>query len=517
MTMPAAGTNREVRMSAGSQSLLVLVTFLLVVVIPGFFLLAVPGRLSMNVVLMAALVLWASGRLVYTASTGKRRLTVMCFYVFVYVFFGVQPLMSAWTGRFPHRPFLTDTQMALTIALVSIGLIAFEIAYLLARRRSREDPSTPVPTRQRPVILSLLWIGLAVCSLLVMVTIAHYGPNIFLAVRGGGFVLDDVDRPTMSQTEGLLVISGLRGLLASFLFISLYLWRMRDHAAWPRPAIRQLLLLLAFFGVLNAVVSNPLSAPRLWSGSLVLTAFFIARPWKGARSYLIWSAVACMALAGLFSALDPRRIIAAPLVRGEPITIQGTTDVVVQSLQTLQVDANFDAFQMLGLISMYAEEHGYRLGHQMLLPAFFWIPRSVWPSKPLGTPDVVAASLNFFSINVGSPLWAEGYINFGVLGVVLLLAGFGYAARHADDYLVRTSRQPGELFPTIVCAFFAANTMILLRGDLTSGTMYLQIVFGLTFGILLLLKREARQSDGAGSASSVNQQGLPPPGPRGAR
>jgi hypothetical protein len=480
------------------------VALFLGVFVPAFFLSLVPGKVSMNVVLTYTVVLWATARLIYTGSTGKRRLTLMCFYIFVYVFFGVVPLLSVWTTTFPHQPYPSTSQTTIIVGLIALGIAAFEIGYAVARRRRPPHPAVgeagPL-VRPRPIILSLLWVGIAAASGLVALVVMRYGLNMFLGVRGG-FVFSDREGPAMSQTESLLILSGLRGLLASFLFVSVYLWTRRQHFDWPKSAIWQLRAILIVLVLENLVVSNPLSAARLWSGSVILTVLFIAARWKGARSYLIWSTVACTALLGLFSALDPRRVIAAPLLRGEPVTLASTGRVVVEAAGTLQIDGNFDAFQMLGLISQYADRVGYSFGRQVLLPLFFWVPRSIWPGKPIGTPDIVADSLNFFSLNVGSPLWAEGYINFGILGLVLMLGIFGVTARISDDFLTRTSRQAGPMFPTIASSFFAANTIILLRGDLTTGTMYLQMVLGFTFAIILLMKRHTRQQHLASASGS---------------
>jgi hypothetical protein len=469
-----------------------LVALFLGVILPVFFLSNVTGQMSMNVVLIYSVILWATGRLVYSASIGKRRLTLMCFYIFVYTFFGVQPLLSVWTATFPHQPYPTAAETTIMIGLVVLGIAAFEVGYAVSKRSQRATEGGIIDgtlLRPRPVILSMLGFGITASLFLVLLVVTHYGANIFLGVRGG-FAFTESEGPSMSQTESLLVLSGLRGLLASLLFISVYLWTRRQYYDWPKRAIWQLRLALIVLLVVNLVVSNPLSAARLWSGSLILTVLFMAARWRGARSFLVWATVACTALLGLFSALDPRRVIAAPLLRGEAITLGSTGKVILESVGSLQADGNFDAFQMLGLISQYADRVGYSFGRQLLLPLFFWIPRAVWPTKPLGTPDIVADSLNFFSLNVGAPLWAEGYMNLGVLGLVLILGVFGAFARISDDFLTRTSRDTGPMFPTIASSFFAANTIILLRGDLTSGTMYLQMVVGFTFAIILLMKRQ---------------------------
>jgi hypothetical protein len=116
---------------------------------------------------------------------------------------------------------------------------------------------------------------------------------------------------------------------------------------------------------------------------------------------------------------------------------------------------------------------------------FFWVPRSYWNSKPLGTSDIVGDNAGFYSVNVSSSLWTEGYVNFGVIGIFLFLFLFGRFAYLTDSSF--KSNKTNKLQATIVASYFASNTFILLRGDLTTGTMYLQMLIVFTFIIKTLI------------------------------
>jgi hypothetical protein len=181
--------------------------------------------------------------------------------------------------------------------------------------------------------------------------------------------------------------------------------------------------------------------------------------WKGSKSFLSWATITSMAFLLLFSGTDPRRIFGQQIMRGEEITFANTAREVGVAIRGLPGDLNFDSFQMIGYTTGYTDQFGYSWGNQILLPAFFWVPRSIWNSKPIGTPDMVAENANFLHFNVSSPLWAEGFINFGIPGLILFLLLFGLAARSADESLAHKSiRLP---FATIISSFFAANTFIL--------------------------------------------------------
>jgi hypothetical protein len=423
---------------------------------------------------------------------GKRRLTLMCYYIFMYVFMGVQPLISIWSGRFPHSEILfSETKISFTIWMVILGIIFFELGYFRLYSeakviRSNKDLLGYKNARPTNISLAALWISVTIVSCMVVLSILRYGPNIYLGLRDGGFSVGDSQGPESTQTENLLVIFGLRGLSATLLFVTIYFWKVRKIVLGKKQ-IWRLKVALIYLILFNIIVSNPLNAPRLWSGSVLLTSLFLSLTWKGSRSFLTWSSVACVSLLLLFSGTDPRRIFGQQLLRGENITVSNTVKEVVVAIQNIPADLNFDAFQMISYTRDYTTKFGFSWGNQILLPAFFWVPRALWPGKPIGTPDIVAADADFLSINVSSPLWAEGYINFGVAGTVLFLFILGYCSRLCDDSLVKTYTRPATV--TIITCFFAANTFILLRGDLTSGTMYLQMIMVITWLFLLLIRR----------------------------
>uniref|UniRef100_UPI004048449C hypothetical protein n=1 Tax=Algoriphagus sp. TaxID=1872435 RepID=UPI004048449C len=405
---------------------------------------------------------------------------------------GVQPLVSIWSNIFPH-PELTFTKNMISFCLfiVTLGIIAFEAGYYKVRREGGEvhqenNLVQTVNRRLRPMSITLVWLFTLGVSFLFVLSMMRYGPNAFLGSRDGGLIISEFQGPETSSTENQLSIFGLRGIAATLLFITIYMWKTRKLVFPPYKTWRIKIILL-YLIFINILISNPLNAPRLWSGAIILTSLFLALKWRGASSFLMWSSLASLGMLLLFSGLDPRLIISRQLINEGEITFSGTIKQVAINIGNLPGDLNFDAFQMMFYTTVYTDKMGYSLGNQLLLPAFFWVPRSIWPSKPIGSPDIVADHADFGSLNVSSPLWAEGYINFGVFGVFLFLFVFGKVARLGDDSLVNLSAKK-KPFSAIVSSFFAANTFILLRGDLTSGTMYLQMMAVFVFFFLMMVR-----------------------------
>lgn len=134
-------------------------------------------------------------------------------------------------------------------------------------------------------------------------------------------------------------------------------------------------------------------------------------------------------------------------------------------------DLNFDAFSMLMRV---ITNNVITNGRQLLGVLLFFVPRTVWPTKPVGSGNYVANITDLPFENISCPYIAEGYINFGVLGVILFVVIIALFASHTDvkywkhhqDGNVIDLRLPRYL---ILISFF----LFILRGDLMSSFAYM--------------------------------------------
>lgn len=133
---------------------------------------------------------------------------------------------------------------------------------------------------------------------------------------------------------------------------------------------------------------------------------------------------------------------------------------------------NYDAHNMIISGMHYVREIGYSHGRQILGALLFFVPRSVWKTKPIGTGAEVISSLNQFRfLNVSMPLVGESYINFGIIGVVIIGIAIGCVTSRLDESYWKCSNVYDfiyVLYPFSVFYFF-----FLQRGDLMSAGAYL--------------------------------------------
>lgn len=153
-----------------------------------------------------------------------------------------------------------------------------------------------------------------------------------------------------------------------------------------------------------------------------------------------------------------------------------------KGIQDIKLDINvlsvvasgdFDAYTMFMNIIRYVQIYSYEYGMQLLGAIFFFVPRSIWIDKPVGTGYHVAESFNFFFKNLSAPLIAESYINFGILGIIVFGYIIGKIVKTVDiSYWYNIDNNENNYlyfaYPFIMMFFF-----FMLRGDLLSSYAYI--------------------------------------------
>jgi len=104
---------------------------------------------------------------------------------------------------------------------------------------------------------------------------------------------------------------------------------------------------------------------------------------------------------------------------------------------------------------------------RVLSAVLILVPRALWTSKNEGTGVAVAESLGFGFTNIGIPPLADGYLDLGIAGVVLVAIAVGLAFRAARDVVSPADgRHLG--FGAAAKVTLVGMTLILLRGDLST-------------------------------------------------
>lgn len=240
---------------------------------------------------------------------------------------------------------------------------------------------------------------------------------------------------------------------------------------------------LSFFLLLILVFKNPFMEKRSGLGPVYFSILFLFIPKllnSNIKTTLIlyFSLILIMPIMAVFTHVNYSfsQVVSNPTL----ITKSIDKDVLLSDFNTI----NFDAYANFLATIEYVSENGFSLGEQLSSAIFFFVPRAVWDTKPISSGQFIGNYLieehGFWFNNISNPFISEGYLNFGIFGVILfafIIAYFfskGLQYLKSDDYLKK------------LLAFFAAIHMVyFLRGDFTNGFSQLVLV---AFGIYVIPK-----------------------------
>lgn len=172
------------------------------------------------------------------------------------------------------------------------------------------------------------------------------------------------------------------------------------------------------------------------------------------------------------------------------------TKLIYDNISGTYLSGDYDAHQMFISVQRYVKEYGVTYGRQLMGVFLFFIPRSIWPSKPIGSGAEVISALDQAEFtNVSAPLVSEFYINFGVIGVILGAILLGTLSAKVDREYHDSRRKMScinVIYPFVVFYFF-----FLLRGDLMSSFAYTitNVVCGITVYSLCVRKQWIRRDN----------------------
>jgi hypothetical protein len=147
---------------------------------------------------------------------------------------------------------------------------------------------------------------------------------------------------------------------------------------------------------------------------------------------------------------------------------------IVNTFTTL----NYDAYTNFSATIEYVEGNHLSYGHQLSGGLFFFVPRKIWTNKPVSSGEFIG---NYLRVNYGkpgsftnlsNPFISEGYLNFGLLGIILFAILLAFFMTRMVNWI------NGDNPLKIAASFYASIHLIFfLRGDFTNGYAFLLASF----------------------------------------
>ncbi len=342
---------------------------------------------------------------------------------------------------------------ALTVTLWIVGYLA---AYELHRLMVRTPRGPMVRFLERPLTLSRVRIVLALAVLSLM----------YLAATGlGGSATRGAALESMREFASQ---SGAGQYTSVWYMLNLLLFRAfslvallgglimlaRNRRARREPLF---LMLVVVTGIGTLLINNPFAAARMWLAITViafLSPFVLRRFRSGAPLVMI-------AIFGLtlLPSLHWSRYVTSFDELWRIFELASPVDYLSKS-------SDVDGLGMLAIVHSWTEIFGHRWGMQMLGALLFWVPRVLWPSKPIETGAMATGDLGHEFTNLSPPIMSEPLVDVGMLGVPFIGAVFGLILGRLDLTYWHGREDPATGLRVIDCIypFWVGLVIFLTRG-----------------------------------------------------
>ena len=387
------------------------------------------------------------------------------FIIFNYLFFFLAPVfqisaMNDLNFRFPNDFAFSTSSVVFANLLILIFNMVFIFSYLYFKDKKlgkNKEQATEVNFKYNTPLAILVL--LAVC-----VAIAVFNYDYLLKdISESVYIIKDESTSLLLLKKKFLFFTPLGGIVLTLKHL-----QMTDKINSNTFFV---VLSLVIFIVLLFFFKNIFTEKRNTLGPIYIALIYLFFPKllnSNAKFFLFMflSMVIIFPLSSTLTHIDAslEQIFVKPSLIYESFLRFGTISGAFESL-------HYDAFSNIMATVEYVKLYGLSWGYQLLGVCLFFVPRSLWTTKPLSTGELIGNHLfdttprNF--TNLSNSVVSEGFINFGFIGIVVLAIVLAY-------FIVKFIiwHRSEDCLKQFIAFYFAVHLMFLLRGDLTNGFSY---------------------------------------------
>jgi hypothetical protein len=409
------------------------------------------------------------------------------FWLYNLLFFGIAPLAQYLTGTWNFEP--SEGTMATANLLILLSSFVYALSYKRGRTTHEWTSSLPWgPYRHfisRRRILVLLVVSGAIALSFGAAAGFNLASSSVITAFGGGYT------PLSMLSEFTL-----RPFPFFVLLLTVY-----QAKYGPRTLSSCSLALLA--GAFAFIILSPISAARFFIFAMYFGLYVILFPPVGKYRFVY----VLLLYIGLFG---------SQLLPAFAAWVTNRTETIHQFDANYFYAGHFDGYENLCHSIAYVRDNGIVWGRQLLGAFLFWVPRSWWPTKPIGSAAYVATSylsksFNVTFTNIASPLLQEAYLNFGTIGTVVTFSIAGYFSGLCDARFQLYSRLapaafrnvrsliPADHLPMMVLyPVILGLSLFILRGDFLSGFAFTSGIVTAFLIVYLFVRRKVRWAPAGG-------------------
>ncbi|MGC9796909.1 hypothetical protein MNL76_07615 [Fervidobacterium riparium] len=355
------------------------------------------------------------------------------FYTFSLIFFGIAPAFQyKYNVVFWNMGDFNDEDYFRTNLLIIFILISYQTFYYLFSKLKYKPRATNrklYNPRSKTVTIFLF-------SLITTFFVMYYFNFNINSLLFRAFVTHKFEERSL-----MLIFSNFIRPIPVILFI--YYKTMEQNNKF----IESLLLLLV-------LISNfPTSEARYYTGTLYI-AILLVYIRSFFKKYMLFNNLLILAFLIFFPFLNNFR--------------SNVTWNLNLNLKYSFLAGDFDSFQMFMKV---VKENYITYGKQLLTVLLFFVPRSLWTNKSVGSGSLLANTYKFTWSNISMNFFGEGYINFGIFGVFLFVIILSFTNAIYDKFFWHSKENLSD-WRKVYYLFFIGLEIFILRGDLLSSFAY---------------------------------------------
>lgn len=386
-------------------------------------------------------------------------------FLFMFLFMFMSPLVQYIRGSFPwwDTYLFSEKTLIYTNLIIMIFLIIYIIIYKFTfNTKIKLNNIKNREIKNIELVIDIFFIFTILCSVYI---IQKTGFSNLFARSTNGLKID-------SSSYALIVSNTFRSIPVIYVGMNLLFIQNYNRIYKILPFIVGIILML--------LTNFPTSTARFWMASVYLGILIIVV--KKTRNPHLFKILIFIGILLVFPAINVFRHNTVEDVIRSGINLQSVSDAFLEG--------DYDAYSMLVRSIIYVNWYGSTLGHQLLGNLLFFIPRTLWPSKPIGSGAMIAHELGWKFSNVSCPYIGEGYVNFGIFGILIFPIILGIITKFSDlGYIyIKKNNNKKITFIELIYPFSIGFLFFILRGDLLSSLSY-YIGFMIPIIIIYIIQR----------------------------
>lgn len=377
------------------------------------------------------------------------------FWYFNFYFLFLAPLLQYLTGYSVWSINIGDDLYIKTNGVILLCYIVYFTVNFICSNKIEEDSliKAKVPIIEFSQYKVLVLLLLSVFAFVFLASMISFN---------GLFVRDLNGIDIGDKTTSVIVENFCRSIPVYSLGYTI-LYYKKNKSGLPLILVESILLL---------IVNFPASITRYWIGLVYIGILLILFEEKIVnRRFDIFLIVVFSVIFPVFQLFKWYTL--SDLISGGNIMIR---------LSNVYNSVDFDAYSVLARTIKLTSTNGIQYGHQVLASLFFIVPRSVWPLKPYPSGQFIAMATNQFYTNISCPIYAEGFIDFGLIGALLYTLLLSFFIRKFDDNFWLKKDENSYSFNRLIYPFLFGILIFLLRGSLQP-----VVVYSFTFFIFAII------------------------------